>query len=325
MVLFIDEIHRFNKSQQDSLLYHLESGKIFIIGATTENPSYEINNALLSRMNVYQLEPLSDSDLNVILDRAISYLKIKVDKNVNQILFNFSDGDARKLINFLEVFSNTKLALLDINTIKNILPDFMKRFDRYGDDFYNKISALHKSIRGSDVNASIFWLVSLMESGIDISYLFRRLIRIAIEDIGLTDNGAINIVLNSSKAYERLGHPEGDLAVVNAVIYLALAPKSNSSYVAFNLAKSFIKNSTTAIVPVHLRNNTTQLTDDLNYGKDYKYVYNFPNNYVPNENYWPEQVLQQSFYNPHGQGEEQKLVSRINFLQELNKNEASSK
>ena len=324
-ILFIDEIHRFNKVQQDSFLHHLELGKIILIGATTENPSFEINNSLLSRMSVYRLESLSNDELQVILDRVSAFLNIRLDKNINQILFNFCDGDARKLINFMEIFKNTNLPVLTEDAIKLILPNVVKKFDKAGDDFYNMVSALHKSIRGSDVNASIYWLVSLIDSGIDITYLSRRLIRIAIEDVGLADTEALNIVLNSAQVYDRLGSPEGDLAILNAVIYLSLAPKSNSSYLAYNLAKNFIKKSNSPVVPNHLRNSPTKLTDELNYGKDYRYVHDFVNHYVPNENYWPLDFVKQIFYNPTTQGNEKKLNERINFLCELNENESNKK
>ncbi|HMT02808.1 MAG TPA: replication-associated recombination protein A [Burkholderiales bacterium] len=295
VVIFIDEIHRFNKAQQDAFLHHLENGKIIIIGATTENPSFELNNALLSRLQVFVLNSLTKEDLASLLDKSLIKIKAKfnLDKEARELIIDLADGDARRL----------------------------KRFDKGQDEFYNQISAIHKSLRGSNPDAALYWFMRMIDGGADPLYIGRRLLRFAWEDIGLADINAPNLVINAIQTYERLGSPEGELALANAVIYLAVTPKSNSAYTAFNKVKDFINKSGSHEVPIHLRNAPTKLMTDLGYGKEYKYAHNFPNHYVANENYWPNDLTAQQFYTPSNQGMEQRIEARLKFLNDLNTKE----
>jgi putative ATPase len=317
-VLFIDEIHRFN----------LEEGKIILIGATTENPSFELNNALLSRMQVYVLKPLTKADLSKLLDTALDSLaSTAVDKNVKSLLadnakelvLDLADGDARRLLNIVESIANSGKKQVDREELKQILPNSLKRFDKGGEEFYNQISALHKSVRGSDPDAALYWFMRMIDGGADPLYLARRVLRMAWEDIGLADTNAANIALSALQTYERLGSPEGELAIASAVIYLAITSKSNSAYLAYNNVREFVTNDQSREVPAHLRNAPTKLMSELGYGKEYKYAHDYPEHYVPNENYWPDAMPKQKFYVPSSQGLEKRITDRLEFLRSLDK------
>lgn len=320
-VLFVDEIHRFNKAQQDAFLHHLENGTIILIGATTENPSFEINNALLSRTQVYVLESLSHDDLSVLFDNAV----YKLNKTNNfeieakNLILDLSDGDARRLLNILElVTASADEQIIDANFIKQIVPKNLQRFDKGGEEFYNQISALHKSVRGSDQDAALYWFGRMLTSGAEPLYIGRRLLRMAWEDIGFADTNAVTVVNNALQTYERLGSPEGELALAGAVIYLAVTNKSNSIELAYNQLREYLKNTTSAPVPVHLRNAPTKLMTDLGYGREYKYAHDYPHHYVPNEQYFPDGIYPEKFYNPTKQGFEARIVERLEFLRKLN-------
>lgn len=318
-VLFIDEIHRFNKAQQDAFLHHLEEGKIILIGATTENPSFELNNALLSRMQVYVLEALNAIDLNSLLDRALANVSSKLDllPDGRELILDLADGDARRLFNLLETVINCNIPRVDKVVLKKIIPNSLKRFDKSGEEFYNQISALHKSVRGSDPDAALYWFTRMLNGGADPLYLARRILRMTWEDIGLADINAATVALNALNTYERLGSPEGELALANAVVYLSITPKSNSIEQAYNKARDYVSSDISREVPVHLRNALTKLMSDLGYGKEYRYAHDFPNHYVPNENYWPDTMQKRQFYMPSQEGLEQRIIERLRFLREL--------
>jgi putative ATPase len=328
-VLFIDEIHRFNKAQQDAFLHHLESGQIILIGATTENPSFELNNALLSRLQVYVLNPLDKKSLLKLLDLTLNSLaKVYKDSSLNNLLatneakelvLDLSDGDARSLLNIVESIINSGKRQVSSQDLKQILPNSLKRFDKGGEDFYNQISALHKSVRGSNPDAALYWFTRMIVSGASPLYLARRVLRMAWEDIALADTSAINIALYALQTYERLGSPEGELAIANAVIYLATAAKSNSTYTAYNQSRKFVLEDISRQVPIHLRNAPTKLMSELGYGKEYKYAHDYPEHYVANENYWPDDIVAQKFYTPSNQGMEQLISDRLEFLNNLDK------
>ena len=321
-VLFVDEIHRFNKAQQDAFLHHLEEGKIILIGATTENPSFEINNALLSRMQVYVLENLSSSDLQLLLTKALNSLaKVKLTSEAGQLLIDLSDGDARRLLNLLELVANssTDLSEIDAATIAQIVPKNIQRFDKGGEEFYNQISALHKSVRGSNPDAALYWFGRMLSSGAEPLYLGRRLLRMAWEDIGFADTNAVTVVNNALQTYERLGSPEGEIALAGAVIYLAVTNKSNALELAYGRLKEFMQTASSAPVPIHLRNAPTKLMTELGYGREYKYAHDFPHRYVPNEQYFPDDMSPISFYQPGEQGFEQRIRERLDFLASLDK------
>ncbi|MCC2644923.1 MAG: ycaJ [Burkholderiales bacterium] len=327
-VIFVDEIHRFNKAQQDAFLHHLEEGKIILIGATTENPSFELNNALLSRLQVYVLNPLAKTDLKKLLNTALNSItnltgavttnNLLAD-NAKELVLDLADGDARRLLNIVESIANSGKKQVSREELKQILPNSLKRFDKGGEEFYNQISALHKSVRGSDPDAALYWFMRMIDGGADPLYLGRRVLRMAWEDIGLADTNAANIALNALHTYERLGSPEGELAIANAIVYMAVTPKSNSVYLAYKNVGKFIKNSSSESVPVHLRNAPTKLMAELGYGKEYKYAHDFPEHYVPNENYWPEGMDKQKFYEPTNQGLEQRILDRLKILKNLDK------
>jgi putative ATPase len=321
-ILFVDEVHRFNKSQQDAFLPHIESGLITFIGATTENPSFEVNKALLSRCQVYTLKALDDEALKKIIDRVITkQSNLNIEETAKETLLLFSSGDARRLINLLEMaidqITLQKESAITNELIKKIISEKTRHFDKSGDQFYDQISALHKSVRGSDPNAALYWLFKMLDGGADPLYLARRIVRIAIEDIGIADPRAQTMALEAYQIYERLGFPEGELALSNAVIYLAMAPKSNSAYVAYNDVKSFIKDQPHRDVPLHLRNAPTQLMSDLNYGKDYRYAHNEPYAYAAGEKYFPDDVEPVKFYNPTDRGLEKKISDKLDFLKSL--------
>lgn len=318
-VIFIDEIHRFNKAQQDAFLHHLEDGSIILIGATTENPSFEINKALLSRSQVYVLKALTNSDLEVLLDKAIklSLKDIEVFSEAKKMIIDLADGDARRLLNIVETLANSAIRQITVDILKQVIPQALKRFDKNGEDFYNQISALHKSVRGSDPDAALYWFRRMLDSGADPLYLGRRILCIAWEDIGLADTNAQNVALNALLTYERLGSPEGELALASAIIYLAVTPKSNSTEIAYNKVCEYVMRDSSKEVPLHLRNAPTGLMSDIGYGKDYRYAHDYKEHYVPNENYWPDGAIYQQFYMPTNQGLEKRINERLQFLRNL--------
>ena len=321
-ILFVDEVHRFNKSQQDAFLPHIESGLIIFIGATTENPSFEVNSALLSRCQTYLLKALNQDELLLIINKALSYyVDYSIEEEANVLLLSYASGDARRLINVIEIAINRLRKegkqKITQDLIKKTLTDKGRRFDKGGDQFYDQISALHKSVRGSDPDASIYWLFRMLDGGSDPLYLARRIVRIAIEDIGLADPRAQTIALEAYQIYERLGYPEGELALSNAVIYLAMAAKSNSAYIAYNDVKAFIKNQNHYDVPIHLRNAPTKLMNDLNYGKAYRYAHNEPNGYAAGEDYFPDELDSVNFFKPSDRGLEKKISEKQSFLKSL--------
>ena len=322
-ILFIDEVHRFNKSQQDAFLPHVENGLFTFIGATTENPSFEVNSALLSRCQVYTLKALNNESLELILSKLLSFLGgISINAEAKEFLFDYANGDARRMINLLEVisFSNKENDLLiNEDFIKRIASSSYRRFDKGGEQFYDQISALHKSVRGSDPNASLYWFQRMLDGGADPLYLARRIVRIAIEDIGLADPKAQTMALEAYQIFERLGSPEGELALSNALIYLAVAPKSNAAYQAYNESHSFIKNHKNFDVPTHLRNAPTKLMKDMGYGKNYRYAHNEAHAYAAGEKYFPDDLDPIQFYTPTERGLEIKINEKLNFLKTLDK------
>lgn len=322
-MLFIDEVHRFNKSQQDAFLPHVENGLFTFVGATTENPSFEVNSALLSRCQVYILNSLSDEALKKILNKALSIQEnIKLDESSIEFIIEYANGDGRRLLNFVEViyfYSKEKPIKVDIDLIKKIASSSYRRFDKGGEQFYDQISALHKSVRGSDPDASIYWLQRMLDGGADPLYLARRIIRIAIEDIGLADPRAQTIALEAYQVFERLGSPEGELALSNAVLYLAAAPKSNAAYHAYNISKSYVNDHNNYDVPIHLRNAPTKLMQEIGYGKEYRYAHNEPHAYAAGEKYFPDELDPIQFYSPTNRGLEIKINEKLNFLKDLDK------
>ncbi len=322
-VLFVDEIHRFNKSQQDALLPYVESGLITLIGATTENPSFEINNALLSRTHVYILKSLEPDELKHLFNRAQhqAFPALSFEESAIQTLLNIADGDARRLLNTLETLRSAAEALkperIDTAFLEQALSTNIRRFDKQGDSFYDQISALHKSVRGSNPDAALYWLCRMLDGGADPHYLARRLIRMAWEDIGLADPRAIDITLSAAKSYERLGSPEGELALAQATLYLAIAAKSNAGYNAYNQAKTFIKHNTSHPVPSHLKNAPTQLMKNIGYGHQYRYAHDEPHAYAAGESYFPDSIKPQKWYEPVSRGLEIKIAEKIAFLKIL--------
>ena len=324
-ILFVDEVHRFNKSQQDAFLPHVESGLITFIGATTENPSFEVNSALLSRSQVYVLKTLDEDDLFSIYEKAKIYIapEIEVDHEAQQEIIAHVNGDARRLLNFLELLFNTAKSLkankIDRDFLKKTITSKIRRFDKGGDQFYDQISALHKSVRGSDPNAALYWLHRMLDGGADPLYLARRIVRIAVEDIGLADPKGQTMALEAYQIYERLGSPEGELALSNAVIYLSIAAKSNAAYMAFNEVKAFVAEGDNSDVPVHLRNAPTKLMKELDYGKNYRYAHNEPGAYAAGEKYFPDNLDPIEFYKPTTRGLEGKILEKMNYLKSQDK------
>jgi putative ATPase len=320
-ILFVDEIHRFNKSQQDALLPHVESGLFTFIGATTENPSFEVNSALLSRAQVYVLKSLTDDELKLLLNRAkdenaLGNLEFE-DKAVDTIV-GYADGDARRFLNLLEQCKTAAGAAgvqkIDADFIQNALTLNARRFDKGGDNFYDQISALHKSVRGSHPDAALYWLTRMLDGGADARYLSRRIVRMAWEDIGLADPRAMQIANDAALTYERLGSPEGELALGQAVIYLAMAAKSNAGYNAYNAAKAFVKTDKSREVPVHLRNAPTKLMKELGYGHEYRYAHDEPNAYAAGETYLPDGIEEPGWYQPVPRGLEIKIAEKLALL-----------
>ena len=322
-ILFVDEVHRFNKSQQDAFLPHVESGLFTFIGATTENPSFEVNGALLSRASVYVLKSLTDADLDMMVDRAcqreLAGLQFSVDAKTS--LIASADGDGRKLLNNLDISARAATAKgmskVDSILLAECLGDALRHFDKGGDAFYDQISALHKSVRGSNPDAALYWLVRMLDGGADPRYLTRRLVRMASEDIGLADPRALRITLDAAETYERLGSPEGELALAEAVIYLACAAKSNAVYTAYNTVRAFIAKDKSRTVPEHLRNAPTKLMKELGYGKLYRYAHDEPDAYAAGETYLPEGLEGQRWYRPVPRGLEIKIADKLAHLRKL--------
>lgn len=322
-ILFVDEIHRFNKSQQDALLPYAESGLVTFIGATTENPSFEVNSALLSRAQVYVLKSLTEDELKQLLKRvqeqALGHLKFE-DLAVDTII-GYADGDARRFLNLLEQCATAAgaagISTIDAAFIGNALTLNSRRFDKGGDNFYDQISALHKSVRGSNPDAALYWLTRMLDGGADPRYLSRRIIRMAWEDIGLADPRAMQIANDAATTFERLGSPEGELALGQAVIYLAIAAKSNAGYMAYNQARAFVKQDKSREVPVHLRNAPTKLMKELGYGHEYRYAHDEPNAYAAGETYLPDGIEEAGWYQPVPRGLEIKIAEKLALLRKL--------
>ncbi|MGD8783668.1 MAG: replication-associated recombination protein A [Thioalkalispiraceae bacterium] len=328
-ILFVDEVHRFNKAQQDAFLPFVEDGTVTFIGATTENPSFELNNALLSRARVYVLKTLEPDEIKLVLKRAlldkekgVGSQNIDIDEASLDKLANIVDGDARRALNLLEIAVDLAddvngNKIINETILKDVLQQSYRRFDKQGEAFYDQISALHKSVRGSDPDASLYWFVRMLDGGCDPLYIARRVVRMASEDIGNADPRGLQLALNAWDVQERLGHPEGELAIAQAIIYLACTPKSNAVYKAFNNAKKDVQQSGSAEVPMHLRNAPTKLMDELGYGKRYRYAHDEPHAYAAGENYFPEGIQPARYYEPLPYGLEQKISERLAFLRSL--------
>ena len=352
-ILFVDEVHRFNKSQQDAFLPFVEQGLVTFIGATTENPSFEVNNALLSRAQVYVLHALSAEELGTLFDRAVNYLApvrpelveggkggtstssgqastgsartdlLEFTDDARERIIGYADGDARRLLNALEQLQTAAqtagVSHIDSAFLDNTLAQNLRRFDKGGEAFYDQISALHKSVRGSSPDAALYWLVRMLDGGADPRYLARRIVRMAWEDIGLADPRAIQLTQDAAQTYERLGSPEGELALAQAVMYMACAPKSNAGYVAYNAARAFVSKDGSREVPLHLRNAPTKLMKQLDYGKDYRYAHDEEGGYAAGESYFPDDMPEVSFYQPTERGLEAKIAEKLAHLRELDK------
>lgn len=323
-ILFVDEVHRFNKSQQDAFLPHVESGLFIFIGATTENPSFEVVRALLSRAAVYQLESFTHEDSLKLLDRVLSlhFPALSLEQEARQMMIDLSDGDARRLINAIDVVctmaSERHISLIDSAFMRQTLPATLRRFDKGGDNFYDQISALHKSIRGSDPDAALYWLARMLDGGCDARYIARRLMRMAVEDIALADPRAIQITCNAADIYERLGSPEGELALANAAVYLAIAPKSNAVYNAFNEVKAWVASDQSRPVPLYIRNAPTELMKQLGYNHGYRYPHDEPNAFAAGEVYLPEGLEDKKWYHPVERGLEIKIKEKMRQLETWN-------
>jgi len=323
-VLFVDEVHRFNKAQQDAFLPHVEEGTITFIGATTENPSFELNNALLSRARVYRLRALAAEDLTGLLARALhdpSLNGMELDAEAQELLLNYADGDARRLLNMLEVaadLADMDTPQIDAELMREVLRDAVRRFDKGGDLFYDQISAMHKSVRGSDPDASLYWFARMLDGGCDPLYIARRVVRMASEDIGNADPRALTLCLQAWDVQERLGSPEGELAIAQAIAYLAVAPKSNAVYNAYNQARALVRQQPTDEVPLHLRNAPTQLMKDEGFGAEYHYAHDFPEAFVAGENYFPVSLQNTRLYEPVNRGLEIKVGEKLARLREMN-------
>ncbi|MBV8467803.1 MAG: replication-associated recombination protein A [Burkholderiales bacterium] len=322
-ILFVDEIHRFNKSQQDALLPFVESGLVTFIGATTENPSFEVNSALLSRAQVYVLKSLSEEEMRELMVRAQSVAQLGLDFDARAVdtLVGYADGDARRFLNLLEqaqtAARSAGVSTVDVDFVNNAMTLNARRFDKGGDNFYDQISALHKSVRGSHPDAALYWLCRMLDGGADPKYLSRRIVRMAWEDIGLADPRAMQIANDAAATYERLGSPEGELALGQAVIYLACAAKSNAGYKAFNAAMAFVGNDKSREVPVHLRNAPTKLMKELGYGHAYRYAHDEPHAYAAGETYLPDGIAEPGWYEPVPRGLEGKIAEKLAFLRKL--------
>lgn len=322
-ILFVDEVHRFNKSQQDAFLPFVEQGLVTFIGATTENPSFEVNGALLSRAQVYVLKPLSEAELGMLFERArVEALNnLEFDEDAKARVIGYADGDARRLLNVLEQLSTAaetaKVPRITSAFLDATLAQNMRRFDKGGEAFYDQISALHKSVRGSNPDAALYWLVRMLDGGADPRYLARRIVRMAWEDVGLADPRAIQLANAAAETYERLGSPEGELALAETILYLAVAPKSNAGYVAYNAARAFVAQDGSREVPLHLRNAPTRLMKALDYGKGYRYAHDEAGAYAAGETYFPDNMPEVRFYEPTQYGLEQKIAEKLAHLAEL--------
>lgn len=324
-ILFVDEVHRFNKSQQDAFLPHVEDGTVTFIGATTENPSFELNNALLSRARTYVLKSLEETELVAILQsacrdpqRGLGASGLTLSDDAARQMAVAADGDARRALGLLELASQlADNGRISANTVADLVTRGPRRFDNGGEAFYDQISALHKSIRGSDPDASLYWACRMLDGGVDPHYLLRRLLRVASEDIGNADPRALRVALDAWESFDRLGHPEGDLAIGQAVVYLAVAAKSNAVYQAFKAASADARENGSAEVPVHLRNAPTKLMKQLGYGKAYRYAHDEPEAYAAGENYFPEALAGRRYYQPHERGLEQRIREKLAHLRKL--------
>ncbi|OQK18279.1 recombination factor protein RarA [Methyloprofundus sedimenti] len=329
-ILFVDEVHRFNKAQQDAFLPHVEDGTVFFLGATTENPSFALNNALLSRARVYVLNALTDEELQSVIDKVLTDkdkgyadLGVTMSDLLKQQFSVAADGDARRLLNLLEIAVElaqaSQLSEVTEAIAKEVLVGGVRRFDNQGEEFYNQISAIHKSVRGSSPDAALYWFCRMLDGGCDPLYLARRIVRIASEDIGNADPRALQICINAWETQQRLGSPEGELALAQALVYMACAPKSNAVYMAYNSAMRTAKASGSLPVPNHLRNAPTKLMKNLDYGKEYRYAHNEPEAYAAGENYFPEGLQETRFYEPVSRGLEIKIAEKLKHLRELDK------
>lgn len=330
-IVFVDEVHRFNKAQQDAFLPHVESGLFVFVGATTENPSFEVNSALLSRAKVYVLQALTADDLLALLHTAQEKEGLPaMTQDAKQALVQYADGDARRLLNTLETLqllhkgrlqesegvNSASDAPVDTDFLQQALGAQLRQFDKGGEHFYDTISALHKSVRGSDPDAALYWLLTMLEGGTDPRYLARRIVRMASEDIGNADPRALQLCMNAAEAYDRLGSPEGELMLAQAVVYLAVAPKSNAVYVAYKAARRYVKENGTRPVPLHLRNAPTTLMKELDYGKNYRYAHDEPDGYAAGEQYFPDGLEPERFYQPVERGLELKIAEKLRTLRE---------
>jgi putative ATPase len=329
-ILFVDEVHRFNKSQQDAFLPHIEDGTVIFIGATTENPSFELNNALLSRARVYVLKSLTEEALIAILDQALADKErglgnenLFLTDEQRALIARAADGDARRVLNLLEVAldlfedNGEGQLTLDTDAMEQVLQGTSKRFDKGGDSFYEQISVLHKAVRGSAPDAALYWLCRMFDGGCDPLYIARRVVRMASEDIGNADPRGLQLALNAWDVQQRLGSPEGELAIAQALVFLACAPKSNALYTAFNDAMALVKATPAYEVPMHVRNAPTTLMKDLDYGREYRYAHDEPGAYAAGENYFPEELKDATFYQPTDRGMEQKIKEKLDYLRSL--------
>ena len=317
-IIFVDEVHRFNKAQQDAFLPHVESGLLTFIGATTENPSFEVIGALLSRAQVYVLESLSAADLESLVERGFEAEKVDATREAAKRIAEFADGDGRRALNLVEQVAQAARVEgrrgADVDFVNAVAQRAGRRFDKGGENFYDQISALHKSVRGSDPDASLYWLVRVLDGGVDPRYVARRMIRMASEDVGLADPRALEVALNAAEVFERLGTPEGELALAECVIYLAVAPKSNAVYAAYGAARAFVAEDGTRPVPLHIRNAPTRLMKDLGYGKDYRYAHDEDGAYAAGESYLPEGMAAPGWYQPSDRGLEAKIKEKLEYL-----------
>lgn len=326
-VLFVDEVHRFNKSQQDAFLPHIEDGTLFFVGATTENPSFELNNALLSRVRTYVLRSLSEQDIAKVIqqaivdeDRGLGKSQLQFEGSAIKYLAKLADGDARRALNWLEMAADlADNSLITQSIIEEVASEGVRRFDKGGDLFYEQISALHKSVRGSNPDAALYWFCRMLDGGCDPLYIARRVVRMASEDIGNADPRALSLCVNAWETYERLGSPEGELALAQAIAYLASAPKSNAVYMAFKAAMKTAKQSGSLDVPMHLRNAPTTLMKAMDYGKDYRYAHNETDAYAAGETYFPDELGELQFYFPVERGLEIKIKEKLDYLRTLDK------
>ena len=326
-VLFVDEVHRFNKSQQDAFLPHIEDGTVFFVGATTENPSFELNNALLSRVRTYILKSLSDEDILGILNAALQdkqnglgELGLQVDANALEILAQAADGDARRSLNLLEIASDLAEGQhINADMLSDVTAQTLRRFDKGGDLFHEQISALHKSVRGSNPDAALYWFCRMIDGGCDPIYIARRIVRMASEEVGNADPRALDVAVNAWETYERLGSPEGELTIAHAISYVASAPKSNAVYMAYKRAMAAAQASGSLDVPVHLRNAPTKLMQEQGFGIEYRYSHDEPGAYSPGQKYFPDELGEQVFYEPVERGLEIKIAQKLKHLRELDK------